>query len=567
MGETVRVHRLSDAASAFTSNARNPNLRRAQLSFLGAWTAEWAFTVALGIVAYRNGGAAAVGLVGLLRMLPSAICAPLLSPFADRGRRDKVLVVVSTARGVATGAAAVVAALGGAPALIYALAVLSTIAATLFRPAHSALLPSLCHTGHELASANVVRGMLDSAATLVGPLLAAVILEVADVDVVFGVAAAASLWSAALLLRLDYDAPPRPPATGRRLGREVLEGVVAVVRNRDVALVLGLAAAQSFTRGALTVFSVVVSIELLGRGEPGAGTLMTAVGVGAVVGSLAASLLVGTRRLGAWFALGVTLWGLPLVLVGLVPRDLAALFFLALIGGGNALIDVAGFTLLGRMAPDAVLARVFGVLESLVAVSIGVGALATSFAVDAWGVRTALVAVGMVCPALAAASWWRLRALDRTVGVHDEDVRLLQHVPMLRTLPLPSVEQLVRGLELLEVAAGDPVFEQGDVGDRYYVVESGQVDVVGDGRLLATLGAGEGFGEIALLRHSARTASVAARTDVRLRSLDADCFLTVVLGYTPSAREAALGMGRLLERYDPDKPDQPDQPDQTTSRK
>jgi len=564
MGETVRAHRLSDAASAFTSNARNPNLRRAQLSFLGAWTAEWAFTVALGIVAYRDGGAAAVGLVGLLRMLPSAICAPLLSPFADRGRREKVLVVVSTARGVATGAAAVVAALGGAPALIYALAVLSTIAATLFRPAHSALLPSLCHTGHELASANVVRGMLDSAATLVGPLLAAVILEVADVDVVFGVAAAASLWSAALLLRLDYDAPPRPPATGRRLGREVVEGVVAVVRNRDVALVLGLAAAQSFTRGALTVFSVVVSIELLGRGEPGAGTLMTAVGVGAVVGSLAASLLVGTRRLGAWFALGVTLWGLPLVLVGLVPRDLAALFFLALIGGGNALIDVAGFTLLGRMAPDAVLARVFGVLESLVAVSIGVGALATSFAVDAWGVRTALVAVGMVCPALAAASWWRLRALDRTVGVHDEDVRLLQHVSMLRTLPLPSVEQLVRGLELREVAAGAPVFEQGDLGDRYYVVESGEVDVVGDGRLLATLGAGEGFGEIALLRHSARTASVAARTDVRLRSLDADCFLTVVLGYTPSAREAALGMGRLLERYDPD---QPDQPDQTTSRK
>jgi MFS family permease len=561
MGETVRAHRLSDAASAFTSNARNPNLRRAQLSFLGAWTAEWAFTVALGIVAYRDGGAAAVGLVGLLRMLPSAICAPLLSPFADRGRREKVLVVVSTARGVATGAAAVVAALGGAPALIYALAVLSTIAATLFRPAHSALLPSLCHTGHELASANVVRGMLDSAATLVGPLLAAVILEVADVDVVFGVAAAASLWSAALLLRLDYDAPPRPPATGRRLGREVLEGVVAVVRNRDVALVLGLAAAQSFTRGALTVFSVVVSIELLGRGEPGAGTLMTAVGVGAVVGSLAASLLVGTRRLGAWFALGVTLWGLPLVLVGLVPRDLAALFFLALVGGGNALIDVAGFTLLGRMAPDAVLARVFGVLESLVAVSIGVGALATSFAVDAWGVRTALVAVGLVCPVLAAASWWRLRALDRTVGVHDEDVRLLQHVPMLRTLPLPSVEQLVRGLELREVAAGASVFEQGDVGDRYYVVESGQVDVVGDGRLLATLGAGEGFGEIALLRHSARTASVAARTAVRLRSLDADCFLTVVLGYTPSAREAALGMGRLLERYDPDLPDQP------TSRK
>jgi len=64
--------RLGKAAGAFASNARNPNLRRAQLSFLGAWTAEWAFTVALGIVAFRDGGATAVGLVGLLRMVPSA---------------------------------------------------------------------------------------------------------------------------------------------------------------------------------------------------------------------------------------------------------------------------------------------------------------------------------------------------------------------------------------------------------------------------------------------------------------------------------------------------------------
>ena len=132
-------------------------------------------------------------------------------------------------RGIATGAAAVVAAVAGPAALVYALAVLSTIAATLFRPAHSALLPSLCHTGHELASANVVRGFLDSAATLVGPLLAAVLLELTDVSVVFAVAAAASLWAAALLLRLQYDAPPRPSAPTRpRLVREAAEGIRAV---------------------------------------------------------------------------------------------------------------------------------------------------------------------------------------------------------------------------------------------------------------------------------------------------------------------------------------------------
>ncbi|HRK48630.1 MAG TPA: MFS transporter, partial [Nocardioides sp.] len=194
--------RFGKAAAAFASNARNPSLRRAQLSFLGAWTAEWAFTVALGIVAYRDGGATAVGLVGLLRMAPSAILAPLLSPLADRGRRERVLILVSVLRGLATGAAAVVVGLSGPTYVVYLLAIVSTIASTLYRPAHSALLPSLCHTGYELASANVVRGLLDSAATLVGPLLAAVLLQVAGVTAVFSVAAAASLWAALLLTRL-----------------------------------------------------------------------------------------------------------------------------------------------------------------------------------------------------------------------------------------------------------------------------------------------------------------------------------------------------------------------------
>ena len=104
MNQPVRS-RLNVAASAFASNAVNRNLRRAQLSFFGAWTAEWAFTVALGIVAFRDGGATAVGLVALLRMVPSAVVAPLAAPLADRGRRERVLVVVSTVRGIATGAA------------------------------------------------------------------------------------------------------------------------------------------------------------------------------------------------------------------------------------------------------------------------------------------------------------------------------------------------------------------------------------------------------------------------------------------------------------------------------
>jgi MFS family permease len=544
--------RLGDAAGAFVSNARNAHLRRAQLSFLGAWTAEWAFTVALGIVAYRDGGATAVGLVGLLRMVPSAILAPLLSPLADRGRRERVLILVSALRGVATGAAAVVLGVGGPTAIIYLLAVLSTVAATLYRPAHSALLPSLCRSGYELASANVVRGLLDSVATLVGPLIAALLLELTGVTAVFTVAAGASLWSAALLFRLDYDAPPRPPAAlETNLVGSAIEGIRVVRRNADLALIMGLAAAQSLTRGALTVLTVVIAIDLLGTGESGVGVLTAAIGAGAVLGSLAASLLVGTRRLGAWFAVGVALWGLPVTLIGVVPQEIAALGLLACVGIGNALIDLAGFTLLARLAADEVLARVFGVLESVVALSIGIGAVAASLLVEGVGVRPALVTVGLLCPVLAVASWRRLRGMDRSIGVRDHDIELLRAVTMLTVLPLPSIERLARGLESVDVPAGQVVFRQGEVGDHYFVIESGEADVIGDGRVVATLGPGVGFGEIALLRRIHRTATVQATSRLRLRALRSDHFLPVVLGYTPSSREAGVVVDSLLARFKP----------------
>jgi MFS family permease len=485
-------------------------------------------------------------------MVPSAILAPLLSPLADKGRRERVLILVSLLRGVATGAAAVVVGVGGPTPMVYTLAVLSTIAATLYRPAHSALLPSLCHTGYELASANVVRGLLDSAATLVGPLLAALLLQFTGVTVVFAVAGSASLWAGALLFRLRYDAPPRPSAPiETNLVKSAVEGIRVVRQSRDIALIMGLAAAQAFTRGALTVLTVVVAIDLLETGEPGVGILTAAVGAGAVLGSLVASLLVGTRRLGAWFAVGVALWGIPVTLIGIFPQQAAALGLLACVGVGNALIDVGGFTLLARLATDDVLARVFGVLESLVALFIGVGAIVTSLVIGLSGVRPALVIVGLLCPVCAVASWRRLRRMDRSIDVRDRDIGTLQAVAMLDALPLPAVEQLARGLEPVVVPAGHVVFSQGDIGDRYFVIESGEADVIGDGHVVATLGPGEGFGEIALLRRIRRTATVRACSELRLQALRSDHFLPVVLGYTPSAREAGSVVDSMLDRFTP----------------
>lgn len=552
MNGFVGAGRLAAATGAFKSNIENPNLRWAQLSFAGASTAEWALTVALGIVAFRDGGAQAVGLVSLLRMAPAALALPFIAPLADHWRRDRVLVAVSGVSAVATAGAAAVVGTGRSAVYVYTLAVLSTIAATLYRPAHSALLPSLCRTPYELASANVVRGMLDSLATLVGPALAAVLLSVSGVTAAFFATAAASALSALLLLRVRYETPARSRVPVRPgMLATVTGGIRVIGHGRDLMLLVGLTAVQTFTRGALTVLTVVVAIDLLGTGASGVGLLTAALGAGAVLGSLAASSLVGTRHLAAWFGAGVAMWGVPITLMGVAPSGGGSLVLLACIGLGNAFVDIGLYTLIARLAADAVLARVFAVLEAAVALAVGVGSIVTPVAIELLGLRGALLGLGSLAPIFAAAAWSRLRRLDQAMTLRERDIGLLRRVPMLQPLPLPLIEQLAWGLETAHLPAGATVFHQGAVGDRFYVVSEGVAEVIGDGRLVATLGLGDGFGEIALLRDVPRTATVRAATELSLQTLTSERFLPVLTGYSASLRRATTDLQSMLDRFSP----------------
>ena len=138
--------RLRSAAGAFATNWRNPDLRRAQAASFAAWTAEWAVTVVLAVYAYGRGGATEVGVVALVRVLPAAIVAPLATQYADRWPREKVLVAVSVVRSVTIALAGWAVFVDGPALIVYALVTVSSAAAVLFRPVHSALLPSLCDT-------------------------------------------------------------------------------------------------------------------------------------------------------------------------------------------------------------------------------------------------------------------------------------------------------------------------------------------------------------------------------------------------------------------------------------
>ena len=76
-------HALAGLVAVF----RNKSIRRLELAWGAAITAEWAHFVALGVFAYDAGGTTAVGIAGLVRLLPAALVAPFAASFGDHFRR------------------------------------------------------------------------------------------------------------------------------------------------------------------------------------------------------------------------------------------------------------------------------------------------------------------------------------------------------------------------------------------------------------------------------------------------------------------------------------------------
>jgi MFS family permease len=516
----------------------NGALLRAQLSFGAAFTAEWSFSVAIGLVAFAHGGAIAVGLVALVRLLPAALLAPVISVYADRMPRERVLFASSAVRGIATLAAAPVLAADGPVLVVYALAVVSTIAFTPYRASHSALVPSLCRSPDQLTSVNVVRGALDSFSVILGPLIAALLLAVWSISAVFVFAGACALVSAGLIVRLNYENIALPAARRRNFWAEIHEGLVAVASNAGVSVVVGFVVLQAAIRGAFSVFVVVVAINVLHGDQSSVGLLQGAVGVGALLGSIACTLLIGSRAMTRWLGVAIVLWGAPLALIGLLPYYGVALLAAGVIGIGNALVDVTAFTLIARMVPNVVLARAFGVLESAGALAVGIGAIVAPLLIGLLGTKGALLTVGAVAPVVCLLWWRRLTRIDASVAVRTDDITLLRQVPMLRPLPVPVIEQLAHGLHRRELRPGEAVFEAGNTGDSFYVVAGGTVNVLDADQLVRTMGQGEGFGEIALLGDTTRTMTVRAVEHVQLYSISRMDFLTAITSIR-DARAAA----------------------------
>jgi MFS family permease len=530
--------RLRESKTAFAAVFTNPGLRYVQISWAASNTAYWVFTIALALYAYDQGGAAAVGLVGLLRMLPAVVAAPFAATLGDRYPRQRVILVVNVARTVSLVLAAAVALADMSPWIVYALSAVIGLLQSVFRPTQAALLPVLARTPAELTAANLVLTTIEGVGIFLGPAIGGLLLAVTSPAWIFAITAVGFLSSAIVLLRVKTPREAGVAAPSGGLAQEGLAGFYTIAKDPRLRLIVSLYGAQTLVAGALNVLIVVSALELLDLGKSGIGFLNSAVGIGALVGGLAALALLARARLASDFAIGLVFWGIPILLIGVFPQAPIAIVLLGIVGVGSTLVDVAGLTLLQRAVPDEVLTRVLGVVQSVFVVTLGLGAILAPLLISGLGIRGALIATGALLPILAALLWRRLVALDDEAPAPIEELALLREIPLFRPLPPPVLEQLASSLIPVKAAPGDAIIREGEPGDRFYVVRSGEVEVSSGGETVATLGPGDYFGEIALLRDVPRTATVTVKRDVELYALERDEFLGAVTGH-PASAEAA----------------------------
>jgi MFS family permease len=523
---------LRESREAIERVVRNPGLRRLQLAFAASIVGDWANMVAAAVYVYTQSGAFGVGALAVVRYLAIAIVGPLTATLADRFPRTRVMVVSDLVRLGLVSLAAIVIATDGSEWIVYVIAVLTSITGTAFRPAQSALLPRLVRDPAELTAANVVSSTIESVGFFAGPALGGLLLAVADIPVVYAFNAVTFLISALLVgaIRVPAAEDETEEEAGEGAGEErfldeVTAGFRAIAADRGLVTLVTVYAAQTVVAGASGVFVVVLALEELGLGNAGVGVLDSILGIGALVGGFVALMLAQRGRLALDFGYGVLLWSVPLLFLALRPTLPVAVGVFLLIGLGNSIVDINAYTILQRLVSDEVMGRVFGAVESVLIATMALGALATPLLIELVGLETTFLVLGAAIGIVTVALLPVLSRIDRT-ALAPAGVGLLRGVPFLAPLPDAVLERLARSLQRIEVAAGTDVITVGEPGDLFYVIESGEVEILGK-----VFGPGASFGEIALLRDVPRQATVTARTDLVLQALDGPPFVQAVTGH------------------------------------
>ena len=436
----------------------------------------------------------------------------MIVQLASRVRADRALAVGYALQTVMISTTA--AALHHYPRslLPYVFAAGCTATHTATRPILGALLPLVVETPTDLGAANVAMTVFENGGRFIGPFLAAGLLTRWSPEMVFRVTGAVGLINT--VLSLSADAPERLRTAGRP-SRGTAVGRRSRLRRPPVWFVpiLIVLSLSALLIGAADVLFVTVSAATGPNGNA-AGLLNGSFGAGAVAGAAASAFLVGRSRLSPFLAIGISVSAAPVLAMSWKVERVSAFVLFGVSGIGVSVVRVAGLSLIQRLSRADEATGLLSLLEALQMGAMAIGALLVSESIGAWGLASTLVLFGtglVLGCALVAPPLFRL---DRSAVAADPEIlRIFRSNSIFRLLPAPAIERLALHAQPFEVLAGFEITREGDPGDSYFLMLRGSVSISIDSQAVRTVGPGDGFGEIALLRDGLRTATATSVSD------------------------------------------------------
>jgi MFS family permease len=294
------------------------------------------------------------------------------------------------------------------------------------------------------------------------------------------------------------------------------------------------------------VVLVLVSSELLGTGAEGVGWLLAASGIGGVAGAAISARLATNSRTRITVAVLVLFTGLPLASLAATRLPVIAYALLVVEGIAIICLDVLVNTATQRLISPALLGRVAGLTMSLTSVGTATGTLLAPVLIDLLGLVPTLVLVGVIPVTIAAATLVLVPGLnaelDRTRLALAPRVALLRGLQLLSHTDNAGLERLAASAVPERAPAGTVLLRQGDPADDLLILVEGAlvVDHETDGaiRRVNNPTAPDYVGEIGLVHHTPRIATVTAASEVALWRVPGSVFLSAVSG---NASAALLG--------------------------
>jgi MFS family permease len=368
--------------------------------------------VALPLLAYdRFGSAWAIAAVLLPDLLPAILFGPVLGALVDRIGWRVCAVIADVLRCIAF---VVIMTADSLPVMI-AGAGLAGLGTALFHPAALAGLPRLMGERDGARAAGLgLFGAIDDLGLTAGPALAAAALAVISPTALMGLNAVTFAVSAALIASVASrggSVAPDAAARERSLFADARAGVRALASRPEIRVLLGSSTGIVLCVGITNIGEVVLAREVLGVGNTGLAVMVTAGGLGTVLGSLCARFTTA----GAWawrraYVLGAFCMAFELVACGLLHSFWLVVPALALGGFGNGLALVHDRLLLTASTPEALHGRLFALQKTCTSFAFAVSFVASSALITGAGVETAFLLCGLGLALVLAAALPRLRA-------------------------------------------------------------------------------------------------------------------------------------------------------------